>query len=411
MTIIEFYDKAALDNIAGAMLCNADRVIFVGDSRAKMEKSREIYRSILRKRGVNPALECQCINRNNLQNIVECLENIVVSYDNCIFDLTGGEDLYLVAVGILMNKYHGTVQSHRFNFRNNVLYDCDADGKLCSTAPFHISVDELIAMNGGTLVMDPTKEFYCYPWSFTDDFVNDINLMWSIYKKHFIQWNSHIGTMGKLFDFYAEDDSLYISVDKNEAIDYFTENDFNFNLFPWIMLDFKKAGLIHSLDLGNRIEFKFKNEQVKRALTIEGQCLELYAGSIIRSLKESDGTPLYQDVYVGAVIDWHNLDEDEVSHSINEIDILAMKDAIPVFISCKNGLFDVNELYKLSTVADRFGDKYAKKVLVTTRLGKLGPKSEYMRARMSDMNIRCVDNLATGSDAEIAKTLRSLWFN
>ncbi len=39
MTIIEFYDKNAIENIAGALLCAPERVIFVGDKHKKMEKS------------------------------------------------------------------------------------------------------------------------------------------------------------------------------------------------------------------------------------------------------------------------------------------------------------------------------------------------------------------------------------
>ena len=43
MTIIEFYDKTSLDNIAGALLCNADHIILIGDNRKKMEKSKVAY--------------------------------------------------------------------------------------------------------------------------------------------------------------------------------------------------------------------------------------------------------------------------------------------------------------------------------------------------------------------------------
>ena len=63
------------------------------------------------------------------------------------------------------------------------------------------------------------------------------------------------------------------------------------------------------------------------------------------------------------------------------------------FILCKNGDFDANELYKLNTVAEHFGNKYSKKVLVSTELDKLGEKSDYIGARMDDMGIRSVENV------------------
>ena len=51
---------------------------------------------------------------------------------------------------------------------------------------------------------------------------------------------------------------------------------------------------------------------------------------------------------------------------------MLMRGVIPVFVSCKNGAVDSNELYKLNTVADRFGSIYAKKIIAATYLGKMG---------------------------------------
>jgi hypothetical protein len=129
----------------------------------------------------------------------------------------------------------------------------------------------------------------------------------------------------------------------------------------------------------------------------------------MRSIKDKNGAPLYHDVKVGVVIDWDRAEEDEEYRTINEIDVVAMKGSIPIFISCKNGDFDANELYKLNTVAEHFGNKYSKKVLISTELDKLGEKSDYIRARMDDMGIRSVENVDEMNDSELERVLRSLW--
>ena len=108
------------------------------------------------------------------------------------------------------------------------------------------------------------------------------------------------------------------------------------------------------------------------------------------------------------VIDWDMAEEQQPCRTINEIDVLAMKGCIPVFVSCKNGMFDVNELYKLNTVVERFGSKYAKKVLVSTEMDKMRDHADVLRARMDDMDIRNVDAI---SDDEFVRKLRSLWSN
>lgn len=78
--------------------------------------------------------------------------------------------------------------------------------------------------------------------------------------------------------------------------------------------------------------------------------------------------------------------EDDVK---NEMDVLATAGAIPVFISCKNGSVDSDELYKLNTVAQRFGGIYAKKILVMTYYGV----TDSFIQRAQAMNIRLIRNV------------------
>ena len=85
-----------------------------------------------------------------------------------------------------------------------------------------------------------------------------------------------------------------------------------------------------------------------------------------------------------------------------------MKGLVAFFISCKNGSVGDDELYKLNTVAERFGGKYAKKVLVSTEIDALGRTSEYIRARMKDMNIRSIDNVDEMPDDAFEKELKNI---
>ena len=70
-----------------------------------------------------------------------------------------------------------------------------------------------------------------------------------------------------------------------------------------------------------------------------------------------------------------------------------------------------DELYKLSTVAERFGGKHAKKVLVTTSLDFLGEACKYVRQRALDMGIQLLENVQKLDDEELAKKSRNLSIN
>ena len=52
MTVIEFFDKNSIENIAGAMLCRPDRVVLVGDNKRRMTKSCGIYQNVLKENGI-----------------------------------------------------------------------------------------------------------------------------------------------------------------------------------------------------------------------------------------------------------------------------------------------------------------------------------------------------------------------
>lgn len=411
MTIIEFYDKAAIENIAGALLCDPDRVILVGHNQKKMQKSILAYERVLAGKGKAVEFIPRSVTQNCLQGIIDLLTELVETYEDCVFDLTGGEDLYLVAVGTVMSRYEGRVQCHRFNFRNDKLYDCDADGNVCAVSSFDITVEDQISIYGGELVTDPGCELCTYPWQFSRDFTCDIESMWEICRKDPRLWNAHIGTLGDICETFISSEDLAVTFDRDTAKTVMKQKGVPYAFLPGIMFGLQKHGLIRDLVLQDTVSFTFKNEQVKRCLTVAGQILELAIASRLRSITDKDGLPLYNDVRVGVVIDWDRTDENDTYRTVNEIDILAMKGSIPIFISCKNGWFDVNELYKLNTVAERFGNEYARTVLVTTELSQTDERAKYLRARAKDMNVRFVENPDSITEKELEKELRSLWSN
>lgn len=409
MTIIEFFDKSSIENIAGCLLCKPEKMILVGNNPKMLVKAASHYESFLKSKGIETQISTISTSKNHLGSIIDALTKIVETHDDCVFDLTGGDDLYLVAVGNIMNIYGNRVQCHRFNFRTDSLIDCDADGNTCAVGSFDISIADNIRIYGGELVTDPENELYTHPWDFNAEFLGDIALMWDICKKNPRMWNNHIATLGALFDIFGEETRLSLTFNVQKASLLLPENNVKYFFVDWIMEELHKCGLLTVLFTNDsEISFCFKNEQIKRTLTVSGQILELLIASRLLLLREADGSQIYHEVMVGAVIDWDPMDDDS-ARTLNEIDVIAMKGTLPIFISCKNGMFDANELYKLNTVATRFGNKYSKKILTSTELARLGARSESVRIRMENMGIRSIDNIAKMSTHDLDRILKSLW--
>lgn len=411
MTIVEFFDKSPLENIAGALLCNPESVIFIGDKKKKIEKGIEVYQKILNARGCQTHLTYRAVNKNSLEYIVPVLDEIVKTHEECVFDLTGGEDMYLVGVGIVMARNPERAKCHYFNFKNSKLLDSDMDGVVCAVQSFDLSVEESLTIHDGTVVEKFPLAAEGGDGEPDAEFLWDVESLWEICRGNSRLWNVHAATLGAINEAFGLQDSLAVDVDMGMAEEEIRRRGGKLAFIPGIMVELERAGVIRALTMGDRLSFTYKNFRVKRCLTVSGQILELITATRLLGIRDDEAKRLYHSVEVGVMLDWNAPEEDELYRTFNEVDVIAMKDAVPVFISCKNGNFEADELYKLNTVAERFGGDYVKKVLIATELEKLGPKAHYIRARAQDMKIRLVEDVDTMSDDELERVLKSLWCN
>ncbi len=399
MTVIEFFDReSAVENITSALLCSPEKVIFIGANSKRMKKCAENYKQVITERGLTVDFFFRAVSRNNLTEIVSTLEEIILKNSDCIIDLSGGDELYLVAAGMIYEKHGNKVRLHRFNIGNNRMTDYDSDGNVCQSAPMKLSVDENIMVYGGRVIYEEEKQNSTKRWNFDSEFINDVHLMWNICKKDTRQWNAQTNTIARLCTEHLDKSTLKFSANIRKF-------DGNISALKRILTELEKEGLIRSLRIDERISFSFKSSQVMCCLTTAGRVLELIIAVTAMEIKEND-KEVYSSVLNGVYIDWDGvLHSDSRADVENEMDIILMKGMVPVFISCKNGAVDANELYKLSVVSERFGGKYVKKVLVTTQLDEMGYRAEYIRARSADMGINLIEDVDTMTDAELQKKI------
>ena len=259
------------------------------------------------------------------------------------------------------------------------------------------------------------EEENTYRWNLDDAFVRDIGRIWRICKRDVRLWNTQIG----VFDAASEvgevsGDGLTVSVAVPVLKQELFRRKAKFVTADGILSDLRHFGLIRQYDADDQtLTVSFADKQIKRCLTKAGNALELATFLAAKNAVEKDGAPSYHDVQNGVVIDWDGtfceVGEDGCFDTENEIDVILMHGAVPVFVSCKNGFVESSELYKLSTVAQRFGGTLAKKVLVATAIDSLGEAGEYLRARAKDMRIKLIENVQDLDDAAFAKKMRGLW--
>ncbi|MBO7215562.1 MAG: DUF1887 family protein [Clostridia bacterium] len=365
MTFIEFFDKTCVENICACLSAIPERVIFLGDKKKELDAHATRYEKLFAERGQTVDFICKSVNRNNLKSIVALLSDIVEKYGDCAFGLTGGDGLFLTAAGIVYERYKDkNVQLHRYNINNNKIYDCDNDGNVLSVNENScLSVKENVRIYGGDVVEGK---------SFGTDRESDILSVWDICRKNVKAWNAAVNNLKK-------DSGICKELEKRELISFDGE------------------------------KILYKNETVKHCLSKAGMALEMIVFLAAKQAVDTQGNFVYNDCMNGVCIDWDG--SDEKFDTKNEIDVMLMRGMMPIFISCKNGAVETEELYKLNSVAQRFGGAYSKKILFSTALSGKGEFSKYFRQRAKDMDIRLIENIQYMSYEEIKNTVKNLWIS
>lgn len=381
MTIVEFFDKDAIENVVSSLLCNPESVVLIGDDYDVMINAAEKYKTVVEKHGVTVNFSVVSVSKNELEKIVENLEQLVKRYGKIAIDLTGGEDLYLVAAGIVYQNNPDKVYLHRFNLDNGTLYDCDTDGNVIKTTRCDISIEDNLSIYGGRIICKSTQEKKAEikKWDFDNEFKSDIDKMWKISSKNAKNWNR---IMTKCFPEDVEDDTNLRVI----------ANAFDPQKERIIITRLEQQCLIKNVRIiYDKLYFTCKNLQIKRCLTSAGQLLEVKTATTLMKINDTNEGKAFNDILTGVTIHW-DLPKDKKAKLTNEIDVLIIKDLIPCFISCKNGSIDVEELYKLSTVAERFGGKYAKKILVASEnWGSVAQRAKEMDIHIIDDVKGCED--------------------
>jgi len=411
MTVIEFFDKSPIENILSSFTMNLDKIIFIGREDS-VDKSISVYRNVFIKKGMNIKMEYRSIKENDLEAIEKVLSEIVEAEKNgCAFDLTGGDDMFLVAVGIIFQKYKNEkiLQMHRFNIENGVIYDCDKDGKFpCYVKDkAEISLNEWISLYGGLIAREATEER-----QFFKDHETDINSVWN-FRKAENEWNASIGRLSRFQSYRTKMNvaPLAVKLESNRCSNRIEKYVSQRNALWSFLRSMRQKKLLSSLTCKNNFQiifFEYQNELIKKCFSKQGEILELKILQILYNMEDGTGNPYFCDIKRGVSIDWDGEIKNN-NDTENEIDLIAMCDLVPVFISCKNGAIGEVELYKLHTVASRFGGKHVKKILISS---ESGAEVQRLKGRARDMNITIIDGVAKEkecSDAFIAEQIKKVF--
>lgn len=385
MTLVELFDSCQIENVIAALRFKPEKIVFVGFKEIMSKRRVAALERFFEEKNINIKLEYEIVGRYDFEYITKTLNNIIDNNSDCCFDLTGGKELVLVAMGVISTQRN--VPMVQFNVRSGNLIAVKNFASDAEDIKSSMTLAESVILNGGAIA-EGTEGWQ--QWDLNGDFRKDIETMWNLCRKKPALWNWQSGIF-ETIDKAGIGDGVYACVRPSRLKTINSDSMFNKELLE----DLFKAGLISDFKTEeDRLTFRYKNEQVKRCISKAGNILELYVYMLLKEIAEEE-SGFYDDIAIGVIVDW-----DGVVHSDgngidtrNEIDVMTIRDLVPLFISCKNGEVHKEALYELETVAERFGGEYAKKILITTYVSRDEDSRRFIMQRSRDMNIDIIENV------------------
>lgn len=383
-TLIEIFDGCQIENVVAGLRFRPEKIIFIGYKNVVRDDKKRAIESLFRQKSMEVDIEYEIVSRFDYNLVVERLNDILDRSNGAFFDITGGKDMILTAIGEVAHvRSVPVIQLNVITGQFIPVKNCE---QISDYPKSSLTISECVAVNGCSVIHNYPEDF---PWDFNDEFKKDIEIMWSLCKRNCGLWNRESLVFESFEKYGSIDDTLLVKANlkymKDHNADILLVKSFiDYLLKNHLISDYKNDG--------ETVEFRYKNPQIRRAISKAGNILELYTYVLINEISEEN--PLwYDDTDIGVYIDWDGVihsDEERCYDTKNEIDILLTRDLVPVFISCKNGEIHKEALYELETVADRFGGRYARKFLVASYISTNEESRKYIIQRAKDMNINLI---------------------
>ncbi len=360
-TLVELFDpETHIYNALGVMLLRPRRVVFIVPEHtfAVSCKYRDAYRRLWRSRGVVPE-ETVFVptDTSDMMALADIIDEF--SGESSVLDIEGGTPELYIAAGFVYGRSPGKFSCVRIDFSDMKITEYSKNGKPEETTrrPFtpeerarvSLSVDECISIYGGVIYSSTISELTARGMT-KKEIANDASAVWrAMLRRSRKTWNSVIP------------DRIHCKSESSLDI-YVNGNEYRLRAVSNLIEDLVSARLLTPRGGDpSRRWFRCRSYAVLFCMRKAGELLELYINSVADTVS---GNGAICGVSLGF--------EGEEGGSDNEIDCIFTRGPVPVFVSCKNGKFGSEELYKFAAVTRQFGGSERVAVLVAPALGDGG---------------------------------------
>ena len=370
--LISQVDEHNESNILATKEFNPEMVYLIKDkSYQDKENTLKIY---YEKNFKNVKLEFLDMEEGNKSALEEIIDN--VKEKNIIVNLTGGKRINsLILLDIcLKNK----IKTLYIDIKKQIMYEFKDNIVMYEKTFEDLDIDDIVKASGGKIVEDSSelcsKKDLIY---FAEQISNNLDL-WHKYKQQL--YESSIFEHDK-----NEPQRIYIHTE--------TLENKEINLLDKILSKFKEMNEISYRKENDKITVNFNNNYLKAFIFKSGTWLEIETNKLINNIEEID------EAKNGVMFLW----DDENQFVRNELDVVAVKDSVPIFISCKDSdKYNEMALNELNVYATKFGGENAYKILVATK----EPIKSPVKIRAKEMGIHLI--IFDGNEEKFIKAVKKI---
>ena len=370
-TLIELYDDRAIENILAPDVFRPQSIVYLCPSEVAQDRKRqEKIRTFFLRRGWKPEVAFMEASLFKADRILRQLLNINEKYPDCALDVTGGSDAALFAAGMFAAQTG--VPAFTYSRKQNRFYNISgasfADNLSCDLT---YSVEDFFLMAGGTLLPGRVDN------TVLKKYLKDFDPFFDVFLRFRRKWTDLVTYIQRVSPSeYGQEPQLTIHGAYTVKGDHGGRVSANEDALK----ELAHIGFIHDLNIvpDELVSFQFRDANIRAWLRDVGSVLELYV------YKACLDTGIFNDVISSAVVRW----DDVLGHGsvMNEIDVMAARGVVPLFLSCKATDIKTEALNELAILRDRFGGKGAKAAIVTTE-----PCNAAARHRAAQLGIAVID--------------------
>ncbi len=384
MTLIECFTQAHIDNVAACLRLKPEKLIFVGNAR-DMKVPVERYKKLFGRRSPDTVVEQCKVDEKDCGELQAALTQLLLRADECVIDMTGGEAIVPMSVGLalanLSEEKRKNVRVEWYDHKTEKIVDCINDNRRRPAKAISLTVEEMIALHGGALFPDA----YQLPGECTH---RDLDRLWRVVSGMPKEWNEKVSLLKRFEKFSETKNPVWIPLqDVWASVPALQEKE---EEVRELIDKLDREGVVVDQSSRNILRYTYNSDFLRYCIHTQGNVLELKTLLEGRAVRKGR-TQFFGDSRMGVKIDWDGkipTSKYAFSGTRNEIDVMLMYGATPLFVSCKNGDVKTEELYKLHTVATRFGGPYARKMLIVSDLDcKDADSARALMCRAWDMGI------------------------